>query len=101
MLYGFLMTLLVARSVGQVEDVTEYTPGEPQLSPSPVTLEELELLKRSLMFGEDDQQYLRLSLEVLRPQVEDILDVWYGFVGSNPHLLAAFVDQERQVPDEV
>jgi hypothetical protein len=28
--------------------------------------------------------------DVLAPQVEAILDVWYGFVGANPHLLAAF-----------
>jgi hypothetical protein len=27
---------------------------------------------------------------VLADQVEDVLDVWYGFVGSHPHLLAYF-----------
>lgn len=32
----------------------------------------------------------RLSYGVVEDQVEAILDVWYGVVGSTPHLLAAF-----------
>jgi hypothetical protein len=31
--------------------------------------------------------------------VEAILDVWYGFVGANPHLLAAFTGPDGQ-PDQ-
>lgn len=27
---------------------------------------------------------------ILAPQVDDVLDVWYGFVGSHPHLVASF-----------
>jgi Protoglobin len=36
---------------------------------------------------------------VLAPQVEAILDVWYGFVGANPHLLAAVTGPDGQ-PDQ-
>jgi hypothetical protein len=57
---------------------------------SPVSLEELETMKKTVLFGEDDVQALRLSHEVLKDQVEGILDVWYGFVAANPHLVAAF-----------
>ena len=32
---------------------------------------------------------MRLSHEVVQDQVEQILDVWYGFVASQPHLLAS------------
>jgi hypothetical protein len=67
---------------------------------SPITLEELERMKRSVLFGEDDVRYLRLSHEVLKDQVDAILDVWYGFVAANPHLLAAFVDKRSGQPDE-
>jgi hypothetical protein len=41
---------------------------------------------------------LRLSHDVLKDQVEAILDVWYGFVGSNPHLLASFTARSDRKP---
>ncbi|MCS6885064.1 MAG: protoglobin domain-containing protein [Acidobacteriota bacterium] len=61
---------------------------------SPVTLEDFELMKKSVLFGEEDVKYLQMSYEVVKDQVEAILDVWYGFVGSNPHLVASFTDKE-------
>ncbi|MBX3645376.1 MAG: hypothetical protein KF720_20130 [Rubrivivax sp.] len=57
---------------------------------SPVTPAEFELMKKTALFGDDDVRALRLSHDVLHDQVEAILDVWYGFVGSQPHLLASF-----------
>ncbi|HOM11747.1 MAG TPA: protoglobin domain-containing protein [Rubrivivax sp.] len=57
---------------------------------SPVTLAEFELMKNSALFGDDDVRALRLSHDVVKDQVEAILDVWYGFVGSQPQLLASF-----------
>jgi Protoglobin len=50
---------------------------------SPVGLQELELLKATLLLGDDDLAALRRSGEVLAPRVEEILDVWYGLVGAN------------------
>jgi hypothetical protein len=47
-------------------------------------------MKKTALFGDDDIAQLRRSLEIVRPEVEPILDVWYGFVGANPHLLASF-----------
>jgi hypothetical protein len=64
--------------------------GTSAVTRSPVTLADLELMKKSVLFGDEDIKYLRLSLDVVQDQVEAILDVWYGFVGSNPHLLASF-----------
>lgn len=57
---------------------------------SPVTLAEFELMKKTALFGDDDLRALRQSHDVLQDQIEAILDVWYGFVGSQPHLLASF-----------
>ena len=57
---------------------------------SPVSLAEFELLKTTVLMSPEDLRWLRASREVLEPQVEAILDVWYGFVGANPHLLASF-----------
>lgn len=57
---------------------------------SPVTLQDFAEMKASVLFGDEDVQALRASREVVKDQVEAILDVWYGFVGSQPHLLASF-----------
>jgi len=71
-------------------EIPGYTYGTAAVPRSPVTLADFELMKKSVLFSDEDIKYLRLSYEVLKDQVEAILDVWYGFVGSNPHLLASF-----------
>jgi hypothetical protein len=80
-------------------DIPGYTYGTAAVGRSPVSLQDLELLKATLLLGDDDLAALRRSGEVLAPQVEEVLDVWYGFVGANPHLLAAFSDAQGQ-PDQ-
>jgi hypothetical protein len=80
-------------------DIPGYSYGTDEVARSPVSLDELELLKATLLLGDDDLAALRRSGEVLAGRVEEILDVWYGFVGANPHLLAAFSDPDGQ-PDQ-
>ncbi|UJR79895.1 protoglobin domain-containing protein [Sandaracinus amylolyticus] len=65
---------------------------------SPITLEDFERMKRSVLFGDDDVAALRASERVLADQTDAILDVWYGFVGSQPHLLASFSDATTGAP---
>ncbi len=72
------------------ESIPGYTYGTDAVPHSPVKPADFELMCRSVLFGEDDVKFLRMSHDVLKDQVEAILDVWYGFVGSNPHLLASF-----------
>jgi Protoglobin len=81
-------------------DIPGYTYGTDAVARSPVSLDELELLQATLLLGEDDRAALRRSSDLLAPRVEEILDVWYGFVGANPHLLAAFTGPDGQ-PDQV
>ncbi|MCR9245792.1 MAG: protoglobin domain-containing protein [bacterium] len=76
-----------------------YAYGSSQLPHSPITLAEFELLKQSVLLTDDDLTALRMSRPILEPQVEAILDVWYGFVGSTPHLLKYFENVPRGVPD--
>ena len=71
-------------------DIPGYTASTDAVARSPLSLAEFELMKASALFGDDDIKQLRLSHEVVKDQVEQILDVWYGFVGSQPHLLASF-----------
>ncbi|GBD11930.1 hypothetical protein HRbin23_01613 [bacterium HR23] len=67
-----------------------YTYGTASVPRSPVTLQDLENLKKALLFTAEDERYLRMAGQVLADQVEDILDLWYGFVGSHPHLVYYF-----------
>jgi hypothetical protein len=77
-------------------DIPGYTYGTDAVPRSPVSLEELQLLQATLLLDEDDSAALRRSSDLLAPRVDDILDVWYRFVGANPHLLAAFSGPDRQ-----
>lgn len=79
--------------------VPGYTYDQP-LPPSPVLDAALDDLKASLLFGPDDAAALAQAGEVLADQVEQVLDVWYGFVGSHPHLLAYFSTPDGEpLPD--
>jgi hypothetical protein len=73
-----------------------YTYGQPEVACSPLTLEELRQLEQAVLWTAEDERYLRLAGEVLADQVEAILDLWYGFVASHPHLVRYFTDAQGQ-----
>jgi len=75
--------------MSQVE-IPGYTYGQPSVQPSPVSMEDLERIQACLLWSDEDVQALRRAGEILGPRKEEILDVWYGFVASQPHLLAYF-----------
>ncbi|HLV00123.1 MAG TPA: protoglobin domain-containing protein [Acidobacteriota bacterium] len=70
--------------------IAGYAYGNPSLARSPVSLEEFEKLKQSVLFSDEDERYLRKAGQILSPQVQQILDLWYGFVGSHEHLIRYF-----------
>ncbi len=71
-----------------------YTYGSPDNPPSPVSMDDLAKLEGALLFTEEDVQALRNAGDILVPQTDAILDVWYGFVGSHDFLLSYFADEE-------
>lgn len=78
------------------KEIPGYTYGAGAVAKSPVSREDFDLLKKTVLFTEEDEKYLRLAGEILADQVEDILDLWYGFVGSHPHLVRYFSDQQGE-----
>lgn len=76
-----------------------YTYGQPQLARAPFTLQDLDGLKKTLLFSADDERYLRMSKPILADQTDAILDVWYGFVGATPELLQYFRNNRSGAPD--
>lgn len=77
-------------------DIPGYTYGSKTLTKAPYSLADLDTLKATVLFTEEDAQWLRKSRKVLEPQAEKILDTWYGFVGSTPHLLYYFSSKEGE-----
>jgi hypothetical protein len=73
-----------------MEHIHGYDYGKQALEQSPVSLQDLALLKKTLLWTSDDDHYLRQAGEVLKDQVNDILDLWYGYVGDNEHLVYYF-----------
>jgi hypothetical protein len=75
-----------------------YDFGVGTVARSPLGLEDLDLLKQTVLFTEEDEEYLRLAGDVLEDQADEVLDLWYGFVGSHPHLVYYFSDADGE-PD--
>ncbi|MPV37033.1 protoglobin domain-containing protein [Georgenia subflava] len=69
-------------------------------APSPVSAEELQQLRENVLFGPDDEVALKQAGDVLSDQVEDVLDVWYDFVGSHRHLLHPFTGADGEPHDD-
>ncbi len=71
---------------------------------SPVTLEELDLLKSTVFFTKDDEGYLRLAAEVVADQLENIIEVWFSahpylyryFRGPDGKLIGRYIEAVRQ-----
>ena len=80
------------------KDGAGYEFGAPTVARSPLGVEDLELLKRTVLFGEEDEEYLKMAGDVLEDQADEVLDLWYGFVGSHPHLIRYFAGQDGE-PD--
>jgi Protoglobin len=69
------------------EDIHGYSYGQPDVAKSPVSLRELEDLKVSVGFTDEDQSWLRIAGEVLRDQTADIVHHWRdGIIASIPNL---------------
>ena len=69
------------------EHIHGYTYGTAEVPRSPVSMQELEDLKTSVGFTEEDQRYLRLAGEVLAVQAKRVVENWRsGIIAGIPHL---------------
>jgi hypothetical protein len=64
-----------------------YSYGTPDVARSPISTDDLQSLKVTAEFTEEDERYLRLAGEVLADQVEQIVHHWRnGIIASIPNL---------------
>jgi hypothetical protein len=69
------------------EHIHGYTYGAADVDPSPVSVKELESLKVSAGFNDEDERYLKLAGEVLADQTKEVVDQWRnGIIVSIPNL---------------
>lgn len=80
--------------------IAGYTYGTEEVASSPLSMEDLGLLKQTVLFTKEDEKYLHLAGEVLQDQIEAVLDVWYSYVGSHPHLAHYFSTTDDKLIDE-
>jgi len=64
-------------------------------STCPISLQEFELLKETVLWTEEDESYMHMSADILREQVENIADVWTSFISVYPHLSKNFASLEE------
>src|SRR5271170_3729161 len=69
------------------EHIAGYTYGEAEIAVSPVSMQELENLKVSVGFTDEDQRYLELAGEVLADRTQQIVHHWRsGIIAGIPNL---------------
>ena len=96
---ALIMTTAAHGAPSPRASIPGYTYGQSGLAHAPYSLKDLESLKKTMLFTDEDIRYLRMSKPILENQTEAILDVWYGFVASTPELLHFFSSPKSGAPD--
>lgn len=68
------------------EDLPGYSYGKPGVAKSPITPKDLELLKQTVGFTDEDERYLRTAGDVLAGQTEKLVEQWRAIISAHPHL---------------
>jgi hypothetical protein len=68
------------------EDIPGYDYGSPNVAKSPITIKELEELKQSTGFTQEDERWLHLAGEVLVDHTKELVEKWRAVIASHPHL---------------
>lgn len=68
------------------EQVPGYDYGSQNVASSPISVEELSVLKQSAGFTDDDQCWLHVAGGVLKDQTEALVGKWRSVIAAYPHL---------------
>lgn len=68
------------------QEIPGYNFGGADVARSPISLAELKELQATALFTDEDVVYLRLSLQVLQDQADDLVQMWRGIIALHPHL---------------
>jgi hypothetical protein len=68
--------------------IAGYIYGTAAVTPSPVSMTELALLRQAAQLGPEEEQWLRRAGEILADQAEALVDQWRATIAAHPHLAA-------------
>src|SRR5437016_225083 len=68
------------------KDIPGYDYGSPNAAKSPISTEELELLKQSAGLTKEDEHWLHMTGEALADQTKSLVEKWRAVISSHPHL---------------
>jgi len=68
------------------DEIPGYDYGSPNIAKSPITVNELEQLKQSTGFTNEDERWLRIAGEVLADQTKSLVEKWRAVNAAHPHL---------------
>lgn len=80
------------------DEIPGYTYGDDSVLGGPFDPEDLEKLEDTVGWTDADEKYLHMASDLLADRTDEILDVWYGLVAKNDHLLSSFGSGGK--PDE-
>ncbi len=86
----------ISNEIPSGEGIPGYDYGTGRVTKSPITMREFELLKQTVLWTTDDQKYMRMSIDILKDQTDDLLDVWMSFISVYPHLAVYFSSPSDQ-----
>ena len=78
------------------EEIPSYTYGTAEAAQSPISVKELEQLKQTVGFTNEDEKYLNLAGEVLADQTKELVETWRGVIAKVPHLAKHSRDPKGQ-----
>lgn len=73
-------------------EIPGYAMGDPSIPAAPITMEEFDRLKQTVMFTEADEEALRMAGDVLDGQIDAVVERLFEFAGSHDFLLYYFTD---------
>lgn len=80
--------------------ISGYDYGAANAARSPVSLEELRQLERTVGWTEEDAQVLHRHADLFRRNAEAMVDSWRAVIGSQPHLAKWFFGPAGKKDDE-
>ncbi len=67
------------------ERIPGYTSGTADAAHSPLSLDDLDRLKKAVGLTSDDEIYLRMAGEVLADQADQMVSAWRTELAEHPH----------------
>jgi hypothetical protein len=81
------------------DQIKGYSYGWPEVGRSPVSMTELQELKQTVGWTDEDTKWIKLAGTIFAQRAEAMVNHWRSIIAQQPHLLRWFITPEGK-PDE-